>query len=61
MGITLQHISNTVKPVYYGHLRTDQKCPDYQGVLVILYYKVQFVTSFTYLDYAGILIFKCPH
>ena len=25
---------NTVKPVYYGHLGTIQKCPDYQGVLI---------------------------
>ena len=30
----------TVEPVYYGHLGTNKKCPDYQGVLifqVILY------------------------
>ena len=25
---------NTVEPVYYGHLGTSQKCPDYQGVLI---------------------------
>ena len=26
----------TVKPVFYGHLKlgTNQKCPDYQGVLI---------------------------
>ena len=24
----------TVEPVYYGHLGTSQKCPDYQGVLI---------------------------
>ena len=24
----------TVEPVYYGHLGTKQKCPDYQGVLI---------------------------
>ena len=54
----------TVEPVYYGHLGTDKKCPDYQGVLifqVILYDKVQFGTSPKCLDYAGVLIFKCPH
>jgi len=45
--------------MYYGHLGTGQKSPDYQGVLifqVILYYKVQFGTSFMHLDYAGIFI-----
>ena len=54
----------TVEPVYYGHLGTDKKCPDYQGVLifqVILYDKVQFGTSTKCLDYAGVLIFKCPY
>ena len=25
---------STVEPVYYGHLGTSQKCPDYQGVLI---------------------------
>jgi len=37
----------TVEPMYYGHLRSDQTCLDYQGVLiflVILYEKVQFGT-----------------
>ena len=24
----------TVEPMYYGHLRTNKKCPDYQGVLI---------------------------
>ena len=24
----------TVEPVYYGHLGTNKKCPDYQGVLI---------------------------
>ena len=27
-------LENTVEPVYCGHLRTNQKCPDYQGVLI---------------------------
>ena len=51
--------SPTVEPVYYGHLGTDKKCPDYQGVLifqVILYDKVQFGTSAKCLDYAGVRI-----
>ena len=25
---------NTVEPVYYGHLGTNQRCPDYQGLLI---------------------------
>ena len=35
-------MGHTVEPVYYGHLRTRKKCPDYQGVLifqVVLYKK----------------------
>ena len=55
---------NTVKPVYYGHLGTTQKCPDYQGVLIFqvsLYDKAApFGTITKYVDYAGVLIFKCP-
>ena len=38
----------TVEPVYFGHLGTNQKCPDYQGVLifqVILDDKVPFRTT----------------
>ena len=27
-------ITYTVEPVHYGHLRTNIKCPDYQGVLI---------------------------
>ena len=27
-------VLRTVEPVYYGHLGTDQRCPDYQGVLI---------------------------
>ena len=55
---------HTVEPVYYGHLGTGKKCPDYQGVLifqVVLYEKVLFGTSSKCLDYAGVHIFKCPH
>ena len=54
----------TVEPVYYGHLGTGKKCPDYQGVLifqVILYEKVPFGTLTKCLDDAGVRIFKCPH
>ena len=25
---------HTVEPVYYGHLGTNKKCPDFQGVLI---------------------------
>ena len=48
---------------YYGHFKTNQKCPDYQGVfifLIILYDKVPFETSTKCLDYAGVVIFNCP-
>ena len=33
---------HTVEPVYYGHLKTGKKCPNYQGALifqVVLYEK----------------------
>ena len=56
-------LTSTVVPVYYGHLGTSKKFPDYQGVLifqVILYDQVPFGTSTKCLDYAGVLIFKCP-
>ena len=55
--------STTVEPVYYGHLGTDQKCPDYQGVLIFqvsLYEKAPYGTTTKYVDYTGVLIFKCP-
>ena len=54
----------TVEPGYNRQLWTDQKCPDYQGILifwVILYHKVQFGTLTKSLDYVGVFIFKCPH
>ena len=25
----------TVEPVYYRHLGTNKKCPDYQGILIV--------------------------
>ena len=55
--------SNTVEPVYYGHLGTSQKCPDYQGVLIFqvsLHDNVSFGTTARCLDYAGVHIFKGP-
>ena len=52
-----------VEPVYYGHLGTVHKCPDYQGVLIFqvsLYDKAApFGTITKYVDYAGVFIFKC--
>ena len=54
----------TVEPAYYGHLGTEQKCLDYQGVLifwVIQYDQVPFRTSTKCLDHADVLIFKCLH
>ena len=41
---------NTVEPVYYGHLGTNQRCLDYQGVLIFqvsLYDKAPFGTIAT--------------
>ena len=53
----------TVEPVYYGHLGTSQKCPDYQGALIFqvsLHDNVSFGTTARCLDYAGVHIFKGP-
>ena len=53
----------TVEPVYYGHLGTNQRCPDYQGVLIFqvsVYDKAPFGTIARCPDYAGVHIFKCP-
>ena len=54
--------STTVEPaVCYGYLGTSHKCPDYQGVpQVSLYDKALFGTITKCVDYAGVLIFKCP-
>ena len=56
---------STVEPVYYGHLGTNKKCLDYQGVLIFqvsLYDKAPIGTITNCVDYAGVLIFmiKCP-
>ena len=51
------------EPVYYGHLGTSQKCPDYQGVLIFqvsLHDNVSFGTTARCVDYAGVHFFKCP-
>ena len=60
--LTIQQ-TYTVEPVYYGHLGTSQKCPDYQGVLIFqvsLHDNVSFGTTARCLDYAGVHIFKGP-
>ena len=44
-----------VKPVYYGHLGTDQMI-----LQVSLHAKRCFGTITKSPDYAGVLIFKCP-
>ena len=49
-----------MEPIYYGHLGTSYKCPDYQGVQVSLYDKAPCGTITKCVDYAGVLIFKCP-
>ena len=61
--IVLLEMLYTVEPVYYGHLGTSQKCPDYQGVLIFqvsLHDNVSFGTTARCVDYAGVHIFKCP-
>ena len=58
-----QSVQYTVEPVYYGHLGTSQKCPDYQGVLIFqvsLHDNVSFGTTARCVDYAGVHIFKGP-
>ena len=32
----------TVEPVHYGHLGTNQKCPDYQGVLIFQLHNIMY-------------------
>ena len=53
-----------VESVYYGHLETTHKCPDYQGVLIFQFSLYDRAASFGTItrrvDYAGVLIFKCP-
>ena len=59
----LMAINEYSEPVYYGHLGTSQKCPDYQGFLIFqvsLHDNVSFGTIARCVDYAGDHIFKCP-
>ena len=53
-----------MEPVYYGHLGTNKKYPNYQGVGLIfqvsLYDKAPFGTINKSVNYAGVLVFKCP-
>ena len=51
--VSTSTITSTVEPVYYGHFGTNQRHPDYQGVLIFqvsLYDKAPFGT-----------IARCPH
>ena len=57
------HMVRYLGSVYYGHLGTSQKCPDYQGVLIFqvsLHNDVSFGTTARCVDYPGVHIFKCP-
>ena len=47
-----------MEPVYYRHLGTNKKCPDYQGDFPCQF--ISFGTITKCVDYAGVLIFKCP-
>ena len=53
-----------MEPAYYGHLGTNHKCHDYQGVRIFqvsLYDKAApFGTITKCVDYAVVLVFKCP-
>ena len=56
-------VCNTVEPVYYGHLGTNQKYPDYRGVLIFqvnLHNKESFGIIARCVDYAWVHIFRCP-
>ena len=53
-------VSYTVKPLC---INTEQKCPDYQGVLIFqvrLHANGHFETITIHPGYTGVLIFKCP-
>ena len=45
----------------YGHIGTNQKCPDYQGVMSAYVLKGYFGTLTKRMNYASVLILKCPH
>ena len=57
MGAYATFLSNghTVEPVYYGHLGTIKKCPDYPVLIfqVSLHNNVSFGTTARCVDYAG--------
>ena len=56
-------ISCTMESVYYGQLRTNHKQPVYQVDLIFwvsLYDKASFGTIAKCVDYAGVLIIRCP-
>ena len=53
------HKMCTVEPVYYGHLGTNQKCPDYQGVLI---FQVSLCTKGLLWDLNQVCgLCRCPH
>jgi len=52
--------TNTVEPVYSGHLGTSPKCPKYQGVQVSLHVNGYFITITKCSDYGGVPIIKFP-
>ena len=53
-----------MEPMHYGCIGAIHKYPDYQGVLMIqfsLHTEAPFVTIAKCADYAGVIIFNCPH
>ena len=53
--------SCTVETMFCEHIWTIHMCPKYQGIQYSLHAKAPFVTITKCVDYAGILIFKCPY
>ena len=55
-----QLIKSTVEPVYYGHLGTNQKCPDYQEVLIFQVISCDLGPQPS-VWMMQVFLFKCPH
>ena len=58
------YIMDTLEPIYNGCIGTIHKCPDYQCILIFqfsLHAKAPFMTMTEYVDYAGVLVIKCPY
>ena len=50
--------------IHNGSFETIHKYPDYQCILIIqfsLHAKAPFMTMTKCVDYAGVLVIKCPH